>query len=283
MSNQNHPTASHEMHAMPVNFTAHLHKHGGSSLFLTGIILFSAGSVFASVFALGVFSVFALAFTALPITGFWLIYAASKTPKMPEKTLPALTLFKIHTIAGMVLIGLAVAAMLALSVIMIVYGALNRHATGWVGFNAGLSFILGIFFLVASMIIAGIFVLSITFYHVPILKILKGIRHNIIHNTFDRIRGVLPFTVTISIFVFFSTMLTFAGLANAEAFRGEIIRLLHLFMFDIPEIIPVGNIIITNISLSNFAMSYIFNLVSLSGAVICVVVLNRFARSMPCR
>ncbi|MCL1820517.1 MAG: zinc ribbon domain-containing protein, partial [Oscillospiraceae bacterium] len=89
-------------HYAPGGYAERLHSFGGSVLFMVGIILFTAGKLFTTFASFSVWSFFSLMILALPVTGFWLIFAASKMPRLPEKTLTSLTLFKVSIIIDLV-------------------------------------------------------------------------------------------------------------------------------------------------------------------------------------
>ena len=102
----------------PGSFVEKLHSYGKSNMFLVGIILFSVAELFSIFRNFSGFSIFSLIMLALPVTGFWFIFAASKVPKMPEKTMTALTLFKVSIIIDLVLKCLAAFVMLIASFIV---------------------------------------------------------------------------------------------------------------------------------------------------------------------
>jgi len=260
MSNENYQS---EMHPGAASFTAHLHKHGSSTLFLVGIILFTAGNALTSIIAFSFLSIFQMALLALPIIGFWLIYAASKTPSEPEKTLPALTLFRVHTIISLVLLCI-VAGLFAL-VALILSVALGAEFGGGAAVGA----------LVLFLIVAGIIALFIVFYFVAILKIIKDIRRNIIENVFKPIRGVTSFTVFTYIMIGFGllgTIIGFVALGIATSFIDELI-------WYAPELMILEPVLYGAMAVN--AISVLFSLASSIGVVICVVVLNKFVSGMP--
>jgi hypothetical protein len=110
-------------HYAPGSYVERFHSFGGSMLFMIGIILFSAGTVLPVLVSFGVFSIFTLMIIALPVTGFWLIFAASKAPMTPEKSLTSLLLFKISIIIELVVLCLAALLIVIVAVLLFVAAA----------------------------------------------------------------------------------------------------------------------------------------------------------------
>ena len=279
MSNQNYPghppEASYQPH-MPSgsgSFIQYLHTQGRSGLFLTGIILFTAGTVFSQVASFSAFSIITLLFTALPIIGLWLIFAASKNPTLPEKTLTALTLFKIYIIITLVLISLV----LLLSIIAIVF-----------------SFILAAEFfnsspMIAHLLIVPLFITLILtafvfIYYIAALRILKSIKENIIHNTMNPLRGVLPFSIVAIIMASLSILFSLGGLAFIGAAGSFIDYLTNELMHVISTQqalqysgihYEISNIIFDIVP--TLTMALLFGILTQVGTILLVVSLNKLA------
>ncbi|MCL2376428.1 MAG: hypothetical protein FWC76_03425 [Defluviitaleaceae bacterium] len=266
-----------DMYTARTFFIDHLHKHGKSGLFLTGIILFSIGNVISSILVLNIFSIPALLLMALPIIGFWLIYAAAKSPRRPERTLPALTLFKIYTIAHLVLVTISMAAAFVLLFFLFRFMAVEFGAQD-------MMIVFNIVLLVSAAIVAAIMALFIAFYYVPILNIVKGIKHNIENNAFAPIRGVLPLTITTSIAVFAGASSAFMGLVTTAlmgvGYANTMDDLQYIMDWYSPEMDWLGPLMMLNMSIGRLAMSHFFSLVGMVGVVILLVALNKFASSM---
>ena len=259
MSNENYraetrPTAG---------FIEYLHRHGGSTLFLTGIILFTVGTALTSIITFSFLSILSMALVALPIIGFWLMYAASKNPSEPEKTLPALTLFKVHTIITLVLVCIGAGLVTIVGIILTVaFGA---------EFGGGIA----VATLIGFLVVAGIFALFIVFYFVAILKILKDIRRNIIENVFKPIRGVTSFTI----FTFVMIGLGFIGILIGFVALGFATSIIDELIWYAPEFAMLDTVIYGAMAVN--AISVISSLVTSIGTVICVIALNKFASGMP--
>ena len=277
MLNQNQAPSMPDMYTPSPFFLDHLHKHGRSGLFLTGIILFSIGSIMASIFALNIFAIPALLLTSLPVIGLWLIYTAAKNPQIPEKTLPALTLFKVHAIASMVFIIVSMVGVFALLFFLFNFMALAFGAED-------IMIIFNIILIVSAVIAAVIIGLFIAFYYVPILKIIKSIRHNIENNTFSPIRGVLALTIMASISVLAAALSSLMGLATlpfmgaAYTDMADLQQLMGGYSSEIDWLFPL---LTTATSSGLLAFSYFFTLVNMAGTVILIIVLNKFAYGMP--
>ena len=109
---------------------------------------------------------------------------------MPEKTLPALTLIKIYTIFGLVLISILILITSALGIGMLA----TMHL--WAPPEIEVAPI-SVLLIVAAMAM----ILSIIFYFVPAFKILKDMRKGILHNNITTIRGIKPFTIATYIII----------------------------------------------------------------------------------
>lgn len=245
------------------SFISHLHKYGKSNMFLAGIILFSIGTVVSTLVTWTLLAFIPLALAALPITGLWLIYAESKSPQNHERILTALKLFRIHTIINLVLLCLLAALMLGLSL-------LSSFLSAELGAELILSIIPSLFF---TLIILSL----IPLYYVPILNIIKSIEQNIINGTFNPIRGVLPFTIVTFIYVGLVAFLTALMLVALGIFSVLSINdpMLHY---------PAQDAFSTVAMLPMFIVFIVVligpSLASTIGTVLCVITLNRFAKSI---
>jgi hypothetical protein len=251
------------------SFIEHLHTQGRSGLFLTGIILFSAGTLFTIFASFSALSIISLLLAALPITGFWLIFAASKSPRLPEKTLPALTLFKIYTIFWLVVVGLVALAFL-------IFFGLAFIGLAEFGGGGELAVLLIMFFLTAV-----VFAVIIAFYYVPILRIIGSIRRNILHNAMEPLRGVLPFTVVAIILVSLGILGALVGLAV----MGTMGVMLDMFIDDImweimryaPELRGLGLQNMLQGFMTSITLTFLFSLLIYVGTILLVVSLNKLS------
>ena len=254
------------------NFIEHLHNVGKSGMFLAGIIMFSAGTTFSLLVGFTWYTIFQLLVAALPITGFWLIFAASKTPKLPEKTLPALTLFKAYAIIGLVITSLILLFVFVILVIALIF------ATAY-----GDSFDVAVLFFLLFLLTI-IPVIIIVFYYVPFLKVLSSIRENIVNNTMNRIRGVTSFTVMTVIYV----VLGIIGSLILILFLGAMGFLIEEFIDDImwyvwmyaPELAGFGIPELIMGAMAYLAIAILLSMITYIGIILIIVSLNRVAGSV---
>jgi hypothetical protein len=244
------------------SYAQNLHSFGGSVPFLVGVILFTAGTLFAAMSNFSVFTIFSLLLPALPIIGLWLIFAASKKPITPEKTFPALTLVKVYTIIGMVLfcIGLAGVAIL---------GAVVLVGAGWLGGGAVAAAVIGV------LIAIGIMVAYLIFYYIALLKILNGIRDGLTTNVFTPLRGVIPFSVLawISIgIVALNAIVTLAAAGFLQGFYNDLLwEVPREFRGVVEGLLP---------SPGGLQLASFFSLVGAAGQGVLLVMLSRFNQSL---
>ncbi|MCL2376429.1 MAG: hypothetical protein FWC76_03430 [Defluviitaleaceae bacterium] len=241
------------------SFISHLQRYGRSRLFLTGIILFTIGTTLSTIISWTLLAFIPLALAALPIIGFWLIYASSKNAEKPEKVLTALTLFKVHTIITLVLMCLLAMLITLLSLATYFGGA---------GTSADLAF---------SLFAALIMFSLIPLYYVSILNIIKSIRQNIINNTFNPIRGVLPFTIITFIYVGFFVlaivvMLVLMGISGLLAINEP--------MWYYPTQDVFSGVAMMSMLMMFVVFVSVIYLSGMVGTVICVIILNRLAKSI---
>ena len=253
-------------HYAPGGYAERLHSFGKSTLFMIGIILFSAGAVLAEFMSFSAASIITLGLLALPITGFWLIFAASKAPGLPEKTLTSLTLFKVAIIISLVLYSI-VALLLLIAAISLFAAASALAGNPWAqGGVGGLAFA-GFVLLLAS----GGIVAFMIIYFKAVLKTLAGIKNNLLYNTFYPLEGIKMFTILTYIGVGFTALLALISLFSLNVIGGMIWDLPG-FMRDIVwAALPSQGIA---------AFNALFTLTHCAGIVICVKVLNDFNDSL---
>lgn len=225
----------------PNDFIRNFHYFGNSGMFLAGISMYTAGSAFAQLAALGLGSIIGLPLAALPIIGFWLIYAASKTPSYPEKSLTALTLFKVSVIIGLVVSALGVLALLI--------GALLLF-----GLWAGGAFLM--------LIGAGVGGAVLFLYYKAILQCLGAIRAGLEGSH----RGGLPGFSTMRVLLFIVIGFSMLGSLMALAAHGFVSRLMSDIMFgDVLAGMLFGSPLYAFMSLAGDV-----------GVILCIVVLGNF-------
>lgn len=270
MQNQNYPnhpigSAPHAP-AGPGSFIQHLHTQGKSGLFLTGIILFSIGTVLSLFVSFSFLSVLPLLLAALPITGLWLIYAASKKPILPEKTLTSLTLFKIDTIFTLVVISLAFAVVIISLIVSLIFSAAY--------FDVALG---AIWFALVVVLIA--LVIIIPFYFVAILRIIASIRANIVGNTTNPLRGVLPFSILAITSSILGILGSLVGLAFISVMGNAIEMWFDGLISTLVMMVPwLANFGFDNIHLMPFTSAgLLLGILTQVGTILMVVSLNRLA------
>jgi len=181
------------------SYTDRIHDYGKSGLFMMGAVLYTIGGLIipitlwlmtqhASVadasrriLGYGMMAVLTL-LPILPIVSLWMIYMASKKPRPPEKSLTALSLFRVTFFLHLGVI-MAGAALMALQ-----FGADGEAFFGFSIFNNPLD-------MVIVLVGLAIIVLYVTFFYGSLFSIIKGIRDGIYSNMFDSLTGVGPFSV----------------------------------------------------------------------------------------
>lgn len=227
-------------------------------MFLIGICLFSAGhffNAFAGLLAMNWLRFLGLFLLALPITAFWLIFASSKIPKLPEKTLPALTCFKIYVIINFVLQCFLGLMLLIAGVLAFLEGAASR-------FNTTTYYLIGIGFFIFAVISLVAHILCYRFT----LSVLASLRQSFFSNVIVPIKGIVPFTILTYISV---------GLAIFSSITWPVI--LHQLSRFIINFVPDFALNFIHVpSLPAAILSTFFVLLFSGGVVVCVVALNMF-------
>ena len=225
---------------------------------MVAIILFSAGGVLEIFMNFSVFSIFSLGFLALPVAGFWMIFVASKQPKLPEKTVTSLKLFRVTIIIDLVFICLA--ALIIVIAAIIIFGA-----TGYLG---GGAMAVGLI----ALLVAGGMVVFIIIYFKAVLQMLAGISHGVTYNTFNPLPGIKTFTILTYIMVGFSVLgalTSIIAVSAASSFVYSIMWTLPDFMSDM----VLGSIFPGS---GTLAFQTMCTLMTAAGTVMCIIVLNQF-------
>ena len=252
--NRPHPSVNN---SDSVSYTDRIHSFGASGAFMFGALLFTIGSLMlpASLgltidHAYGFLAFGAVLFVILPIIAFWMIYSASKSPRAPEKSLTALTLFRVTAFIHLGVIA-AVAAGLALR-----FGGDGQALFGLSIFDSPLDLV---------MILAGlaVIVLYVTFYYGSLFSVIKGLRDSMYSNVFEPLPGIGPFSVINYII-------------NVLIILGSVLIIMTgitpIYIVAIPEVVTDW------FQNANFAMALVaFSLIlSSAGALLCTNVLNQF-------
>ena len=239
--------------------------YGGSILFIVGIILFSAGNLANHIVPFSLFNLFSLTPQALPIAGFWLLFAASKSSKpsgLPGKALPALVLFKVIIIINLVLTCFIPLAILILSI---------AAMTGGSVFGVDGVMVVGIILLLLT---AGITILIIVYYR-AVFRVIGGVRSGLVHNTIKPLRGLKTFSVMTFIFIGFAVLFSITSIFAVSAI-GSMIGDIMFYIpgeltFIIEQIIP---------SAATALLTAICTIAANAGTVICVISLNRLNNNL---
>ena len=249
----------------PGSFAERLHSFGRSRGFLIGALLFTVGTAVNILRTFTVFSVFVIALVSLSIIGVWMIYAASSRPKLPEKTLTALTLFKISTIIQLVLFCLALAGVLILFAVLGIVVALEEPA-------------LVVFIIIGAVFVIGIFAAYIVFYYVSILRILSGIRNGIVNNVFTPIKGIVPLMVVVIVMTALNIIFNLIAIAASSFITNyvftEIIREMPFeYRAVMSELLVMPG---TGSMLLGLLMLILINV----GVIMCIAALHSFNNSI---
>ena len=253
---------------VPGSFVEGLHNHGRSSLFLVGIILFSVGSLINVLISFKPLSIISLLMLALPIIAFWLIFAASNSPKLPEKTLPALTMFKVYIIITMVFMCLVALLMLIAS--LGIFVAAGTTSNSYNPDGAGVLMAVGFFVL----LLGGVLAVFMVIYYRALFRLIGGIRNGITYDTYTPLTplpGVKIFSILAYISVGFtvlSTIISNVAVRNIGSFARQIPPDMRAMLEPYMD------------SMSNNTFSTIFNLMTSAGIILCIVVLNKFNNSL---
>jgi hypothetical protein len=234
-----------------------LHNFGGTTLFMVAIILFSAGGILNEFMSFSVWSVFSLGILALPVTGFWLIFVASKQPRLPEKTTTALKLFKVSIIIELVLI--CIIALFVTIIAIIIFGAASYVGGG--AMAVGL----------IALLVAGGMVTFIIIYFKAVLQMLGGLSNGIAYNSFNPLPGIKTFTLLTYIMVGFTVLgalATIIAVSAAASFVNSLLWQMPDFIRStVAGLFPQTGVL---------AFQTMCTLMTAAGTVMCIIVLNQF-------
>ncbi|MCL2356356.1 MAG: hypothetical protein FWC70_04230 [Defluviitaleaceae bacterium] len=203
----------------PGSFTAQFHMRGRSTIFLVGILLWQAGMVLNAIFTNLFFAFIPIVLLILPAVGFWLIFAASKSPRLPEKSLTSITLFKISVIIEMIpLVLVAVGA----SAFFIFSGVRGETVTLTIFFIEGST--LALFLIFAAICAARVF------YYIYVFRVLNGIADGLRQNITTPLRSATPFIVFSGIFIALAALVQFAVVLSGSVEATGFFSALGSFM-----------------------------------------------------
>jgi len=250
------------------SYTDRIHAFGASGAMLFGALLYTLGGlalpaglwVFVQhprgILGYGLIAVLTL-LPILPMVAIWMIYAASKSPRAPEKSLTSLTLFRITFFMHLALI-MAAACLMALR-----FGGDGQAMFGLSIFDSALDLVL-----VLGVIV--LLIVYVTFFYGSLFTMVKGIREGIFSNMFEPLPGVGAFSVVnylVSIFVILCAL-------------GVILVgfVADMMPFEIPEIVDeiAYNWFGANSNTALAVMAFAL-ILSRAGGLLCTNVVNQFA------
>jgi hypothetical protein len=189
-------------------FNDFLRSFGGSTLFLTGAVLFTAGGIVSALpvggWPLGL-NLIGFAMTLLPIIAIWFFYTECKGDMRADKLLSGINLIRIHTKIGLVIMYI-VTGVLGFAAVIAVFALLFVHVLLAI-------FMVFVFGLCMVMLIA-----IIMFYYKALLNLLESLRININENeaiednTYEPLKGITPFTVACGIMTCYSFLTVFMNM-----------------------------------------------------------------------
>ena len=235
-----------------------LHSFAGTTMFMVAIIMFSAGGLLNIFMNFNIWSIFSLGILALPVTGFWMMFVASKQPRLPEKSITALKLFKASIIIDLVVTSLA-------GLICVIVAILIFSAASYIG---GGAMAIGL----VVLLIAGGMVTFIIIYFKAVLQMLAGIGNGFTYNSFNPLPGIKTFTILTYIMVGFSVLgaiSTVIAVTAATAFLNNI-------LWSLPDFISgaVRDMLLPSSGV--LAFQTLCTLLTAAGTVMCIIVLNQF-------
>ena len=246
-------------HYAPGSVVERLHVFFGSTLFLVGIILITAGTLISAVISFSVFSIFSLLLTALPIVSAWLKYAASKSPKQPEKFLAAITLDKVSAI--ITLVGLSLLAFL-----MLVLAFFMASLTGEPG-------VILVMLIPIAVLMAWTIIVFIAF-----MKVLKGLREGIERNSDKQLSGIMVYSIMRCVEVGLTAL---SSIISAVAI-GVLLEMVSEILDELLAFLPSefsGFLSFEGIGIT-ILLSALLTLVVSVGQIITIVVLNQYNGSL---
>ncbi|MCL2662161.1 MAG: hypothetical protein FWE83_02375 [Oscillospiraceae bacterium] len=252
-------------HYAPGSFTEMLHSFGGTTLFMVAIILFSAGGILEIFMSFDVFSIFSMGILALPVTGFWLIFVASKQPKLPEKTITSLKLFKVSIIIQLVVI--CIVALVVIIAAIILFAAASSLGGGFMAVG------------LVSLLVAGGMVTFIIIYFKAVLQMLAGLSHGIMYNTFNPLPGIKTFTILTYIMVGFNVLGALTAIVSVTAAQ----QFVWSIMRELPDFLREAVYSVAFPSSGVLAFQTMCTLLTAAGTVMCIIVLNQFNEKLVAR
>jgi len=258
-------------------FTQLLHDFGSSKLFLIGIILFMLGNLASVVFSFELspyITVYSFLMIILPIIGFWLIYSASKSPRVPERSLTAVKCFKASMIITLIIQCLIVLALIIASIALF----LGAFATGvFVSGNTAqiVMNILGVSLLIG----AAVAMVFIILYFRSVLRVLNGIRDGLSGKPVFTLPGIKFLTVYTCITIGSTLLSSLSNLSTLFLYNGDSYYNMYSSLNELPdELFYFLRSLMT--SGYNLVFLTICGVVASVGTLFFIIVLNRFNKSL---
>ena len=284
------PPRMPKVHYAPGSYMEKFHSFGGSVLFLVAICLFTAGTLINSILEIIPVSgygdmpgytlskiligSFALLIAALPIIGFWLIFVASKSPKFPEKSVPAIQLIFGFIIANFI-------AKMLLSVFYILLGVsafMAAAGDSWYNVSTG-----GVIFWgIIAILIAGGIITFMTLYFQKSMKIVNALKQNVTRNSAAPLPGLKQFTLFAYIAVGFNVvnaifLLVTRSMLNFSWMSGPSSLYYAIGKMPLVEDLTGGlSYAILHGGLVSLVFNLILNLVIGVGVIFALIQLNKF-------
>jgi hypothetical protein len=231
--------------------------------------MFTAGSILSVFVRLNHYSPLLLLMLAVPIASFWILYLISKKTRTPEAAMHTMTLFKTSVILEIVLRGLAAAAFIFASVYFFI-----RADAPFRYYNTTMMW----YGIICILIACGLATL-ITFYAVYAFKVVRGVKLNILNNTYEPLPKIGIFTKLVYVSIILTlltgiiTPIIAASLGyNVADMRREIDTSIY-WLID-PYLRPWMSVV------TNDVYRFLYTIIQSAGAVTIMMVLNKFNKSL---
>jgi len=190
------------------DFAQRIHKHGSSTLFWVGCIMYTIGGVLGILTTLSFATIISMWFVIVPVIAVWKIYTTS-TGKAPiEGILSSLKMFKVITMIPVVFLWIAV-AIIAIAAVAFIF----------------IEPVVFVAFAVAILILLA----YIKFYYFALFKIINSIRSGIATGHVARIEGTGAFTVLSFIIIGLGLLGNILGLLGVYTVDAAFENILYSF------------------------------------------------------
>jgi hypothetical protein len=241
------------------SFTELLRGHASSTVYLTGCILYTVGTLLALLIGFSVTDIISTAIAFLPIFGIWLFFFGS------DNFHTGLTLFKVSAIIGLVLFCITMGVITLAALTFFIMAIIFRDTFGVSNLDLAATFFV-------LMTIIALFVVFIKFYFAALLNTLKSIKEGINGKEIHQIKGVVPFMVFSFIGIAFDIIWVLIFYVFGSAIDMFVHSLIELFPADLHEVLE--DIIPP---LSDNIFNLILTVISKIGLVLLLITLRKFA------